>query len=113
MSNVTTRTKTHAIQVLNDNFRTTFVGGRVLMTAGVARLAEETKGELIRAIQSFDKFTKDNDPHGEHDFGDLEIEGQAYFWKIDYYAPDLHGGAEDAALPETKRVLTIMRADEY
>ncbi len=113
MSNVTAFPKTHAIRVLNDTFRTTFVGGRVLMTAGVATLAEETRAELIRAVQSFDKFTKDNDPHGEHDFGDLEIEGQTYFWKIDYYAPDLRGGAEDAALPETKRVLTIMRADEY
>jgi Protein of unknown function (DUF3768) len=99
--------------VLNDNFRRTFVSGRVLMTAGVAALAEETKAELIRAIQVFDKFTKDNDPHGEHDFGDLEIAGQTYFWKIDYYAQDLRSGAEGAALPDTNRVLTIMRADEY
>ena len=36
-----------------------------------------------------------------------------YFFKIDYYVPDLSGGAEDPALPETARVLTIMHADEY
>ena len=36
-------------------------------------------------MQSFSNFTKDNDPHREHDFGDFPIKGEAYFWKIDYY----------------------------
>ena len=59
-------------------------------------------------------FTKDNDPHGEHDFGSFEIEGETYFFKLDYYALDMDGGSEDPADPEkTTRVLTIMRADEY
>ena len=31
-------TKTDRIRVLNDNFRSTFVGGRVVMTAGVDAL---------------------------------------------------------------------------
>ena len=56
----------------------------------------------------------DNDPHREHDFGSFEIEGETYFFKIDYYALDMIGGSEDPADPEkTTRVLTIMRADEY
>ena len=59
-------------------------------------------------------FTTDNDPHREHDFGSFEIEGETYFFKIDYYALDMDGGSEDPADPEkTTRVLTIMRADEY
>jgi hypothetical protein len=51
---------------------------------------------------------------GEHDFGNFEVGAVTYFFKVDYYAPDMEGGSEDPADPEkTTRVLTIMRADEY
>jgi hypothetical protein len=102
------------VRVLNDNFRSTFVGGRVLMTQGVDALRIDTKARVILAVQHFDEFSADNDPHREHDFGSFEIEGETYFFKIDYYALDMDGGSEDPADPEkTTRVLTIMRADEY
>jgi len=102
-----------SIRVLNDNFRVTFQGGRLVMTNSVSELPLDIKARLILAVQSFNAFSNDNDPHGEHDFGEIDLEGESYFWKIDYYAPDLRGGAEDPSLPETLRVLTIMRADEY
>jgi hypothetical protein len=102
------------IRTLNDNFRSTFVGGQVVMTQGVNALPIDTKARVLLAVQSFSNFTKDNDPHGEHDFGSLEIEGETYFFKVDYYALDMNGGSENAADPSvTTRVLTIMRADEY
>ena len=102
------------IRVLNDNFRSTCVGGRMLMTAGVNALPLDTKARVLLAVQSFGKFTDDNDPHREHDFGSFEIDGETYFFKIDYYALDMAGGSEDPADPEkTVRMLTIMRADEY
>jgi len=102
------------IRLLNDNFRSTFVGGQVVMTPGVADLPLDVRARLILAVQSFSNFTKDNDPHGEHDFGSIEIEGETYFFKVDYYALDMAGGSEDPADPTvTERVLTIMRADEY
>ena len=102
------------IRVLNDNFRSTFVGGQVVMTQGVSELPLDIKARVIIAVRSFDQFTDGNDPHREHDFGSLDIEGERYFWKIDYYALDMAGGAENPADPETTtRVLTIMRADEY
>ena len=108
------QTKIDRIRVLNDNFRSTFVGGRVLTTAGVAELPVDTKAQLLLAVQSFSNFTKDNDPHGEHDFGSFEVEGETYCFKIDYYALDLDGGSEEPDEPEkTTRVLTIMRVDEY
>jgi hypothetical protein len=108
------RTKTDRIRVLNDNFRSTFVGGRVLTTAGVAELSVDTKAQLLLAVQSFSNFTKDNDPHGEHDFGAIELEGETYFFKLDYYDADMRYGSENPADPNvTARVLTIMRADEY
>ena len=107
-------TTTDRIRVLNDNFRSTFVGGQVVMTAGVNALPVDTKARVLAAVQSFSNFTKDNDPHGEHDFGSIEIEGETYFFKVDYYAPDMNGGSENAADSSvTARVLTIMRADEY
>jgi hypothetical protein len=102
------------IRVLNDNFRTTFIGGRVVMTQGVNELPLDIKARLILAVQAFDKFTPDNDPHHEHDFGSFEIAGETYFFKLDYYSLDLQSGAEDPADPaKTARVLTIMCADEY
>jgi hypothetical protein len=114
MSNIAAIKKSDRIRVLNDNFRSTFVGGQMFMTAGVNALQIDTKASVLLAVQSFSNFTTDNDPHGEHDFGNFEIQGETYFFKIDYYALDMDGGSEDPADPEkTTRVLTIMRADEY
>ena len=74
----------------------------------------DTKARVLLAVQSFSNFTKDNDPHREHDFGNFNVEGESYFFKVDYYALDMGGGSEDPADPNvTARVLTIMRADEY
>jgi hypothetical protein len=114
MNKDTAQTNADGIRVLNDNFRSTFVGGRVVMTAGVNALPLDTKARVLLAVQSFSNFTKDNDPHGEHDFGSIEIEGEPYFWKIDYYGLSTKFGSETPEDPTTTaRVLTIMRADEY
>jgi hypothetical protein len=84
------------------------------MTDGVAALPEGDLAHLLEHVRRFDEFSKDNDPYGEHDFGSVDLSGQAYFFKVDYYAPDMEGGSEDPADPaKTTRVLTIMRADEY
>ena len=102
------------IRELNDALRQTFTSGQVVMTLGVASLPEDELAQLLERVRGFDEFTKDNDPHGEHDFGPIEITGQTYFFKVDYYALDMDGGSEDPADPaKTTRVLTVMRADEY
>ena len=102
------------IRLLNDNLRTTFVGGRVVMTQGVADLPVDERARVLLKVRGFADFDAENDPHGEHDFGSFELAGETYFFKVDYYSPDLQGGSEDPADPEkTTRVLTIMRADEY
>ena len=102
------------IALLNDSLRRTFSGGKVVMTDGVAALPESDLAQLLAKVRSFDEFTNDNDPHGEHDFGSVQLAGQTYFFKVDYYALDMDGGSEDPADPaKTTRVLTIMRADEY
>jgi Protein of unknown function (DUF3768) len=106
--------KSIRIRELNDLLRRTLTGGKVVMTDGVAALPERDLAQLLAKVHSFDEFTSDNDPYGEHDFGSIELAGQTYFFKLDYYAPDMDGGSEDPADPtKTTRVLTVMRADEY
>ena len=106
--------KTTRIRVLNDAFRSTFLGGNVVMTEGVDTLPAARKAEVLSRVQAFADFNSENDPHGEHDFGSFDVAGQTYLFKVDYYAPDMDGGSEDPADPtKTTRVLTIMRADEY
>lgn len=99
---------------VNDIFRRTLVGGRVVVTHGIALLGEEALRGFLRDIAQFDAFDTGNDPLGEHDFGAIERGGVRYFWKIDYYDRDFTYGSPDPAdTTVTARVLTIMRADEY
>ena|SRR5579863_2067376 len=114
MTKVAALKNTDQMRLLNDKFRSTFVGGQMFMTAGVNALPVDTKARVLMAVQNFSNFTKDNDPYGEHDFGNFEIDGETYFWKIDCYDLARQFGSEDPGDPEkTTRVLTIMRADEY
>ena len=111
---MTTDSKTDRIRDLNDEFRRTFVGGVVVVTAGVDAMPAEQRKSLLAKVRAFNVFTEDNDPHGEHDFGAVDETGVRCFWKIDYYDHDMTMGSDDAADPTvTTRVLTIMRADEY
>ncbi len=107
-------TKTERIAHLNDVFRSTFIGGRVVLTEGIRALSESDRAEVITKVRTLADFTEDNDPHREHDFGAFEHEEQRFFWKIDYYDRDMTFGSEDPADPKaTTRVLTIMLAEEY
>jgi hypothetical protein len=102
------------IAELNDRFRQTYWGGKVMTTCGVNELSEDITARLFRAVSEFDRFNWRNDPHGEHDFGKVVIDGQKFFWKIDYYNNTMDAGSEDPANPDvTTRVLTIMLASEY
>ena len=50
----------------------------------------------------------------EHDFGSFEADGHTIFFKIDYYDETLSVHSPDASDPAvTKRVITIMLAEEY
>jgi PAS domain-containing protein len=106
---------TSRIAELNDLCRKAFgLAGRVFQTEGIAALSQRDQSAIREKVELFDSFTEDNDPHGEHDFGAFEHEGQRIFWKIDYYAPDMEHGSENPADPkQTVRVLTIMLASEY
>lgn len=102
------------IRQLNDTFRKSFNGGRVVITPCVQSLTDDDRQELLKQVQMFDNFTEDNDPYGEHDFGTINFKNDTYFWKIDYYDTDYNYFSPDPSDPNvTNRVLTIMRGDEY
>jgi Protein of unknown function (DUF3768) len=99
---------------LNDEFRSTFEDGRILMTPAVNALPVEVRAAAIVAVQAFTVFTKHNDPFEEHDYGSFDLAGETFFWKIDYYDETCTYGSEDPCEPEkTTRVLTLMLAADY
>lgn len=108
-------THTTDIRRLNDIMRNNLpVLGQVLLTPGIAGLPPVQKLAILDAVRTYDAFTKNSDPHGEHDFGSFESDGEHVFWKIDYYDLSLEGGSPNPADPAvTRRVLTIMLANEY
>ncbi|WP_445219333.1 DUF3768 domain-containing protein [Bradyrhizobium sp. Pa8] len=105
---------TNRIALLNDAFRRTFSGGKVMMTSGVNELPDCVKAEALVQVANFAEFTENNDPYDEHDFGSFDLVGRRFFWKIDYYDKRCEFGSDDPADPEkTMRVLTLMLAAEY
>jgi uncharacterized protein DUF3768 len=67
---------------------------------------------LLQAVQDFNAFTPDNDPHGEHDFGSIAWYQEKTYWKIDYYDQALQYW-HDPLAPDCRRVLTVLLASEY
>ena len=102
------------IRALNDALRQHLIGGLAVMTPGVMALGPNAVETAVKAIAVFDDFCHANDPHGEHDFGAIEVEGEPVFFKIDYFDRTLTRGSPDPGDPSvTERVITIMLASEY
>ena len=102
------------IRQLNDAFRTTFVGGVVVMTAGIEALPTELKARVLQAVRDFRDFDEGNDPHQEHDFGAFELSDTRFFFKLDYYDASMEFGSPDPSdAAKTTRTLTVMLAEEY
>jgi hypothetical protein len=107
--------KTLRIAELNDLARTAMgVASRVIQTPGINALPPPIQSKIRENVETFNNFEKGNDPYGERDFGSFEVEGHKVYWKIDYFDLDYEMGSEE---PEnaavTRRVLTIMLAEEY
>ncbi len=82
----TTMSPAERIRALNDDFRRTFVGGAVMITAGVEAMPRDQRRSLLAKVRAFDDFTDDNDPHREHDFGAVDEGGVRCFWKVKWIA---------------------------
>jgi hypothetical protein len=107
-------TDPNSIQALNDQLRTTGKGGSVVITPGIEAFDDVKRAAVMTAVQTFDRFTTDNDPDGEHDCAIVQVEGERIMFKIDYYDCSMRFRSPDAADAKlTRRVLTIMLASEY
>jgi hypothetical protein len=102
-------TQVSEIARLNDAFRRSNPV-RYTITRGVS--ARMDLPRVISMVRSYDVFNEDNDPHREHDFGQITLDGETLYWKIDYYTPELSGWC-DPLDENCNRVLTVMLAEEY
>jgi len=104
---------TSRIRKLNDQLRCQHRGGAIMVTAGIQAMGADFIAAVDVALTKV-AFDSSNDPYGEHDFGVVEVKGRRVFFKIDYYDLDLRFASPDPADPKvTRRVMTIMLADEY
>jgi hypothetical protein len=106
--------KTDRIRELNDQLRRNFADGVAVMTPGIAALGPEAVERIVKTIAVFDDFCHANDPHEEHDFGSFRFDHADVIFKIDYFDKTLSVHSPNPADPTvTKRIITVMRADEY
>jgi len=77
-------------------------------------LPEEARAKLLKAVREFKDFDEGNDPHHEHDLALIDVEGERFFFKIDYYDLGMRFHSPDPADPsQTTRALTIGFAADY
>ena len=89
------------IRDLNDQFRRNpTLHGRVMVTAAVNAKGWAFVLKCMETIKNYDAFTKDNDPYGEHDFLNFEVDGEKLFVKITYYDTVMEHGSEDPSDPD-------------
>jgi hypothetical protein len=109
------------IRELNDEFRRdpSLLGvqiglDKLVITRGVSARGNDFVDRAVRAVRDYADFNEGNDPYGEHDFGTFTLDGSELDWKIDYYDTNLEFGSPNPADPDvTRRVLTVMLAEEY
>jgi Protein of unknown function (DUF3768) len=71
------------IREANDEFRTTFRGGDVVLTASVADLPDMVKSSALQLVADFKDFNEENDPFEEHDYGSFNHCNREFFFKIE------------------------------
>jgi Protein of unknown function (DUF3768) len=98
------------IAQLNDEFHRTGPNGNWFITRGVQALPDVPG--LIGAVMTFNDFRPNNDPRGARDFGGIRWQNEQTFFKIDYYDQNLQYW-QDPLREKCRRVMTILRADEY
>lgn len=103
----------------NDAFRRgdPNVPGIRVITAGLDHLLNQLdlpQSQLAQRVADYEHFNEHNDPHFEHDFGAFDFHSHKLFWKMDLYNQDYSMGSDDPTdLRKTRRVLTIMLAEEW
>jgi hypothetical protein len=74
--------KVSKIRELNDRLRKYGHGGMWLATIGISSLPPDDMRAVYQAVLTFNDFTPDNDPHGEHDCAVQTVGDTKIIWKI-------------------------------
>jgi hypothetical protein len=99
---------------LNDEFRNTLTGGKIILTNGVKALSLKRQLDIQAAVKSFDRFDDENDPFNEHDYGAVQVAEFSVFFKIDCYDSSIENASPNPCDPKvTTRVLTIGLMPEF
>jgi hypothetical protein len=97
---------------LNDQFRTTFRGGKVLPS--VSAMPDMVKAAALHKVATFTDFNEANNPHGENDFIKFELCNRSFIFVISYYDLTMEFGSYDPSDPSvTTRVGTLMSASDW
>ncbi|MCX6141830.1 MAG: DUF3768 domain-containing protein [Ignavibacteriales bacterium] len=83
------------------------IKGRLVITRSVTDLRFDHMMVLLAEVARFNNFSESTDPHREHDFGSVDLFGEKWFWKFDYYDENFEAFGHDV------HVLTIMNASDY
>ena len=89
--------------------------GRMVMTSNIGAMGPAFVQSCVDAIGRLDHFPEENDPDGYHDFGSVEVQGTAVWFKIDAYEDENMAFGSDAPddPARTFRVLTILLPSDW
>lgn len=106
--------RTDRIRQLNDRVRMLKTNGNIHWAGSLAQEPFDLRMKVLDAVAVFNAFNDGDDPYGEHDFGMVTVDGEGYYFKIDYYDPTMEYGSDDPADPaKTVRVMTLMHTSDY
>jgi len=101
------------IRNLNDKFRTTLDGGRVVVDERVNKLGPALVAKVLTAVRDFDQWDQGNDPLETHDFGMFDVDEHQLVFMITYLDMRTDARSTDLSNPNiTTRVLTISMYEE-
>ena len=86
----------------------------IVFTHAVALMPLAEQLSVRETVKTLNALDEEGDSCDEHDFGEFEVGGEWYCWKIDLDDPALEPASEDAPEPDHRtHVMTILFADEY
>ena len=109
-----TSSPANRIRALNDAFRRTFVGGAVVITAGVEALPADQRRSILAKVRAFDAFTRTTTPTASTTSASSSTATSAASGRSTTTTERWRCCRPIPPTPSvTTRVLTVMLADEY
>ena len=110
---VLSKDKVERIRQLNDAFRSSFRGGKILLRASVAELPDMVKAARTASGRPVQR-TEANDPNGTHDFLKFELSNRSFIFSIVAYDKNLEFESPDPTDPDkTILVGTLIQNSDW